>query len=151
MTVAETIKGELQMGLRLIAYQGLALDIAPMALVEEALREDHWSAVSQSVVKDMEACRFYYSTAVKTYIRVACNGYTGKCSVEAVDETDVLETLSFEELKALGNMIDKKSVAFIRIYSDKELESAKTEDELKALNARNERMIAEAEIALRKR
>lgn len=48
-------------------------------------------------------------------------------------------------------MIDKKSVAFNRIYSEKELASAATEEERRALNERNEKMIREAEVALRKR
>ena len=62
----------------------------------------------------------------------------------------MLEKLSFPELKILAGLIDKKSVAFIRIYSEKELASA-SGDERAALEERKQKMIDEAEVALRKR
>lgn len=153
MAIVDKIKGELKMGLKLVAYKSVNLTISPMAIVDEAMKEDHWNAVSELTAgaSANEQSRFYYSSAVKTYVKVTFSGYTGACAIESVDESDVLESLNFEELKKLGNILDKKSVAFIRIYSERELESAKTEEELNALNERNARMIQEAEEALRKR
>ena len=82
---------------------------------------------------------------------MVCNGYTGACEIKAADETDMLQSMTFPEIKHLGALIDKKSVAFITIYSQKEHEAAGSEEERKALAERKERMIAEAEVALRKR
>ena len=50
----------------------------------------------------------------------------------------------------LAGLIDKKSVAFIRIYSEKELAAA-SGDERAALEERRQKMVDEAEVALRKR
>lgn len=122
-----------------------------MSLVEETLRTNGWNAISEISHTDFVYSRFYYSTAHKTYAHVSCNGYEGNAVIESVDESDVLGRLSFEELKTLGTMIDKKSVAFIRLYSEKELASAKTEEEMRVLNERNRKTIQEAEEALRKR
>ena len=153
MTAAEKIKGEVTMGLKLVAYKSVTIEIAPMRIVEEAMKDNDWhalSAISGNGI-DTPYRRFYYNTATKTYALLSCSGYSGECSISAADEHDVLDTLTFEEMKALGNMLDKKSVAFITTYSQKELASAKSEEELQALNARNQRMIDEAEVALRKR
>lgn len=151
MSVKDTIKGEVEMGLRLIAWQGLDVEVAPMAVVDEALKENGWSSVS-AVAQDGRIFRqVWYGTATKTYVNVTCDGYSGACRIESAEESDVLEGLTFAELQHLSDLIDKKSVAFIRIYREKELSSASTEEELKALNERNEKWIAEAEVALRKR
>lgn len=151
MSAAGAIKEEVAMGLRLLAFQAAEVEVAPMALVDAAMAENQWNAVSGAARDGNAYVRFYYNTAMKQYARATCDGYTGACRIQAEEEADVLEGLNFEELKVLGNLIDKKSVAFIRIYSEKELASAKTEEELQALNARNDRMIQEAEEALRKR
>ena len=151
MAIAETIKGEIETGLRLLAFKSVELEYAPMSLVDGALRENHWNPVSAVAAEGYDYSRYYYSTAMKTYALVRCNGYDGKCSVAPAEEWDVLQKLNFPELKALGDMIDKKSVAFIRIYSERELASAGSEEERKALTDRQTRMIEEAEVALRKR
>ena len=154
MTTAEKIKGELQMGLKLLAYKSVTLDLAPMSYVDDALRGDGWEPITGLTAggaDGTEFSRYYYSSAQKTYAHVVCNGYTGGCEIKSADEAEMLESMSFAEIKHLGNLIDKKSVNFIRIYSQKELESAGSEEELKALHERKERMIAEAEVALRKR
>lgn len=153
MAANEAIKNELEMGLRLLQWQPVSLELAPMAVVEEAMRENGWDPVSglSGDGKDTEWKRVFYNSAVKTYGQVSCNGYTGACSVTSVDESDVLEHLTFPELQHLSDLIDKKSVEFIRIFREKELASASSEEELKAINERNEKWIAEAEVALRKR
>ena len=151
MAIAETIKGEIETGLRLLAFKSVELELAPLSLVDETLQANHWNPVSAVAAEGYNYCRYYYSTAMKAYALVSCNGYDGKCSIAPAEEGDVLEKLSFPELKALGDMIDKKSFAFIRIYSERELASAGSEEELKALTDRKTRMIEEAEIALRKR
>ena len=153
MATADSIKSEVAMGLRLVAYKSVNLEIAPMSIVEEAMKENDWHSLSSITGngRDENYKRYYYNTATKTFALVSCSGYTGACTISAADERDVLEILSFPELKALGNMLDKKSVAFITTYSRKELESAGSEEELKALNERNQKMIDEAEVALRKR
>lgn len=154
MTTAEQIKNDLQMGLKLLAFRSVTLELAPMSFVEDALKSEGWEPISSLTATGQDGTvfnRYYYSSMQKTYAHVICNGYTGKCEIKAADETEMLESMSFAELKHLGNLIDKKSVAFIRIYSEKELASAQTEEELKRLNARKERMVAEAEVALRKR
>ena len=151
MAVKDTIKDDLKMGITLLAYEAVRLDIAPMAVVDEAMKESGWDEISGPSGEGRELGKYFYNTALKTYARAVCDGYTGECSIQAAEETDVLENLSFAELKVLSGLIDKKSVAFIRIYSEKELAAASSEEELKALNARNDRMIAEAEVALRKR
>ena len=154
MNIAETIKSELQMGLKLLAFKSLKLDLAPMTYVNDALREEGWEAITgitHSGPDGTELNRYYYNSMQKSYAHVVCNGYTGECEVKAADETEMLEGMTFEEIKHLGGLIDKKSVAFIRIYSEKELANAKTDEELQKLNARKEKMVAEAEVALRKR
>ena len=154
MTTEEKIRGELSMGLKLLAFKSVALELAPMSYVDGALKSEGWEAITALRTGGQdgtEFSRYYYSSMQKAYAHVVCNGYTGACTVQAADETEMLQSMSFPELKHLGSLIDKKSVAFIRIYSEKELASAASEEELKALNARNDRMIAEAEVALRKR
>ena len=154
MNIADSIKSELQMGLRLLAFKSLTLELAPMSYVDAALRGEGWEAItgiSHSGPDGTELNRYYYSSMQKAYAHVCCNGYTGACEVKNADETEMLEGMTFEEIKHLGNLIDKKSVAFIRIYSEKELANAKTDEELQKLNARKEKMVAEAEVALRKR
>ena len=153
MTAAEKIKGEVTMGLKLVAYKSVKIEIAPLGIVEEAMKENDWHALSAISGNGIDAPykRYYYNTATKTYALLTCSGYTGECSIEAADEHDVLDALSFPEMKVLGGLIDKKSVAFITTYSRKELEAAQDPDELAKLNARNQRMIDEAEVALRKR
>ena len=151
MAIAETIKGEIETGLRLLAFKSVELELAPLSLVDETLRANHWNPISAVAAEGYNYCRYYYSTAMKAYALVSCNGYDGKCSIAPAEEGDVLEKLSFPELKALGDMIDKKSVAFIRIFSERQLASAGSEEELKALTDRKARMIEEAEVALRKR
>ena len=153
MTAAEKIKGEVTMGLKLVAYKSVKIEIAPMGIVEEAMKENDWHPLSAITGNGIETPyrRYYYNTATKTYALLKCSGYSGECSIEAAEEHDVLDQLSFAEMKVLAGWIDKKSVAFITTYSQKELAAAQNEDELKALNARNQRMIDEAEVALRKR
>ena len=153
MTAAEKINGEVAMGLKLVAYKSVKIEIAPFGIVEEAMKENDWHALSAISGDGIAApwSRFYYNTATKTYARLSCSGYTGECSIEASDEHDVLDTLSFAEMKVLAGLIDKKSVAFITTYSQKELAAAQDPEELAKLNARNQRMIDEAEVALRKR
>ncbi|MBR1497282.1 MAG: hypothetical protein IJ617_06630 [Oscillospiraceae bacterium] len=153
MTAAEKIKGEVTMGLKLVAYKSVKLEVAPMSVVEEAMKENDWHPLSAISGNGIEAPyrRYYYNTATKTYALLQCSGYTGECSIEAADERDVLEALTFAEMKVLAGLIDKKSVAFITTFSQKQLAAAESEEELNALNARNKRMIDEAEVALRKR
>ncbi len=152
--IAENIKSEVQMGLKLLAFKSLSLELAPMSYVEDAMQGDGWEAITSithSGPDGVELNRYYYSSMQKNYAHVICNGFTGSCEVKAADETEMLESMTFDEIRHLGNLIDKKSVAFIRIYSEKEMANAKTEEELRALNARKEKMVAEAEVALRKR
>ncbi|MBQ9348861.1 MAG: hypothetical protein IJT94_16235 [Oscillibacter sp.] len=153
MQIRDKIREELAMGIPLLAFQSIKADLAPMSLVDEAMHSAGWDAVSEASGdgRTSDYSKFYYNTALKTYAHALCGGYTGACTVEAVEEGDVLEQLTFPELKKLSGLIDKKSVAFIRIYSEKELASASSQEELNALNARNDRIIAEAEVALRKR
>ena len=150
MTITEKIKGELAMGLKLVAYKPVTVQIPPMAVVDDAMQQNGWNSVSE-VVKDGDALRrYYYDTAQKNYVLANFNTATGACDITAAEESDVLEKLSFPELKVLAGLIDKKSVAFIRIYSEKELAAASGE-ELAALEERKQKMIDEAEVALRKR
>ena len=153
MSLKEDVRKEIQTGLQLIAYKAMNLEFAPLGLVEETLKANHWDPISAVNGNGLDAdySQYYYSTAMKTFVHVACSGYTGACSIQAADESEVLDRLTFPELKRLGNMIDKKSVAFIRIYSQKELEAASSEEERNALNERKQKMIDEAEVALRKR
>ena len=151
MTIIETIKDELATGLKLVAYKPLTVQIPPMAVLDDAMLADGWSAVSEvSDVGGGMLHRYYYDTAQKNYVLATLNTATGACEIVVAEEGDVLEKLSFPELKKLAGLIDKKSVAFIRIYSEKELAAA-SGDELAALNERNQKMIDEAEVALRKR
>ena len=152
MNAAE-IKNEIAMGLKLVAYKPVKLEIAPMSVVEEAMKESDWHSISSIAGDGLHENyrRYYYNTATKTYALLSCSGYTGASSISAVEEHEVLDSLTFPELKALGNMLDKKSVAFITTYSRKEMESAGSEAERQALNERNQKMIDEAEVALRKR
>jgi len=155
MTIPEKVKGELAMGLKLVAFKSVSVEF-PLALmmgcVDEAMQQNHWSIVSEVTKNDDGTLsRYYYDTAQKNYVTATLNPATGACAIEKAEESDVLEKLSFPELKVLAGLIDKKSVAFIRIYSEKELSSAATEEERNALNERNQKMIDEAEVALRKR
>ncbi|MBQ9719182.1 MAG: hypothetical protein IJV64_00635 [Oscillospiraceae bacterium] len=150
MTITEKIKGELAMGLRLVAYKPVTVQIPPMAVVDDAMQQNGWNAVSEVASDGGALRRYYYDTAQKTYVLAAFNTTTGACDISAVEESDVLETLSFPELKVLAGLIDKKSVAFIRIYSEKELAAA-SGDERAALEERRQKMVDEAEVALRKR
>ena len=150
MTITEKIKGELAMGLRLVAYKPVTVQIPPMAVVDDAMQQNGWNAVSEVANDGGALRRYYYDTAQKTYVLAAFNTTTGACDISAVEESDVLETLSFPELKVLAGLIDKKSVAFIRIYSEKELAAA-SGDERAALEERRQKMVDEAEVALRKR
>ena len=146
----DKIKAELAMGLRLIAYKDVTVQVPSMAVMDQAMQESGWSAVSEIAGGDNGTSRrYYYDTAQKTYVLVSVDA-SGNGAVAKAEETDVLEQLSFPELKVLANLIDKKSVAFIRIYSEKELAAA-SGDELAALQERKQRMIDEAEVALRKR
>ena len=148
--MSENIKEEIKMGLRLLAFKSVSVEGASMDIVEEAMRESDWQAVSAVAENGDDKSRCYYSTAMKSYAQVTCSA-GGSCTIASAEEYDVLRALTFEEMKALGAMIDKKSVAFIGIYAQKERESVKTPEELEALNKRNASMIEEAEIALRKR
>ena len=150
MTITEKIKGELAMGLRLVAYKPVTVQIPPMAVLDDAMQQNGWSAVSEVVADGGILCRYYYDTAQKNYVLAAFNTATGTCDITSVEESDVLEKLSFPELKVLAGLIDKKSVAFIRIYSEKEMAAA-SGDELAALEERRQKMVDEAEVALRKR
>lgn len=150
MTITEKIKGELAMGLRLVAYKPVTVQIPPMAVLDDAMQQNGWSAVSEVVADGSTLSRYYYDTAQKNYVLAAFNTVSGACDINAVEEGDVLEKLSFPELKKLAGLIDKKSVAFIRIYSEKELAAA-SGDERAALEERRQKMVDEAEVALRKR
>ena len=144
------VKAELAMGLRLVAYKDVAVSVPSMAVMDQAMQESGWSAVSEiAEVENGTSQRYYYDTAQKTYVLATVDA-SGNATVAKAEETDVLERLSFPELKVLAGLIDKKSVAFIRIYSEKELAAA-SGDELAALQERKQKMIDEAEVALRKR
>ena len=150
MTITEKIKGELAMGLRLVAYKPVTVQIPPMAVLDDAMQQNGWSAVSEVTADGSILSRYYYDTAQKNYVLAVFNTVTGACDINAAEEGDVLEKLSFPELKKLAGLIDKKSVAFIRIYSEKELAAA-SGDERAALEERRQKMVDEAEVALRKR
>ena len=150
MTITEKIKGELAMGLRLVAYKPVTVQIPPMAVLDDAMQQNGWSAVSEVTADGSVLIRYYYDTAQKNYVLAVFNTVTGACDINAAEEGDVLEKLSFPELKKLAGLIDKKSVAFIRIYSEKELAAA-SGDERAALEERRQKMVDEAEVALRKR
>ena len=150
MTITEKIKGELAMGLRLVAYKPVTVQIPPMAVLDDAMQQNGWSAVSEVTADGSVLSRYYYDTAQKNYVLAVFNTVTGACDINAAEEGDVLEKLSFPELKKLAGLIDKKSVAFIRIYSEKELAAA-SGDERTALEERRQKMVDEAEVALRKR
>ena len=149
MMDVNSIKAELATGLRLIAYKDVTIQVPSMAELDQAIQESGWSAVSEIAEDNGSSRRYYYDTAQKTYILATVDA-SGNGAVAKAEETDVLEQLSFPELKVLAGLIDKKSVAFIRIYSDKELAAA-SGDELAALQERKQKMIDEAEVALRKR
>ena len=155
MTTMEQFNNELAMSLRLVAFKPASVTFPPvamMAAVDASMQANGWTGVSEVTdAGNGTICRYYYDTAQKNYISASLTPATGACSFEKAEELDVLEKLSFPELKALGNLIDKKSVAFIRIYSEKELAAASTDEERAALNERNQKMIDEAEVALRKR
>lgn len=147
----DNIKAEFATGLRLIAYKDMTVQIPSMAVMDQVMQESGWNAVSEVAEGDNGTSqRYYYDTAQKTYVLASVDSASGSGTVSKVEEADVLEKLSFPELKVLASLIDKKSVAFIRIYSEKELAAA-SGDELAALNERKQKMIDEAEIALRKR
>ena len=143
------IKAELAMGLRLIAYKDVTVQAPSLAELDQAMQENGWSAISEITENGGASQRYYYDTAQKTYVLASVDA-SGSGAVSKVEEADVLEKLSFPELKLLAGLIDKKSVAFIRIYSEKELAAA-SGDELAALQERKQKMIDEAEVALRKR
>ena len=158
MSIAETVRGELQTGLKMLAFKSVKTELAPLAMacVDGVMAAAGWEAISDVTKKggadgSSELGRYYYSSMQKGYAHAVCSGTAGICEIRSADETEMLESMTFPELQHLGKLIDKKSVAFIRIFSEKELASAQTEEELKALNERNEKMIAEAEVALRKR
>ena len=153
MSVSEQIKNDIQMGIKLLAFKPVKAEIAPMSVVEDTLKSEGWEPISAAIASEEGRVfsRYFYNSMQKVYAHVTCNGYTGACEIQVADETEMLQSMSFAELKHLATLIDKKTVAFIRIYSEKELAAAKTDEELQALNARNEKMIAEAEVALRKR
>ena len=150
MTITEKIKGELTMGLKLVAYKPVTVQIPPMAVVDDAMQQLGWSAVSEIARDGDTLSRYYYDTAQKNYVLAQFNIVTGACDINAAEESDVLELLSFPELKVLAGLIDKKSVAFIRIFAEKELAAA-SGDERAALEERRQKMVDEAEVALRKR
>ncbi|MBQ9721041.1 MAG: hypothetical protein IJV64_10160 [Oscillospiraceae bacterium] len=154
MTLSEKLKGELTMGLKLVAFKPVSVVIPPEVLlagVDDAMQQNGWVGVSVVARGDDGAIkRYYYDTAQKNYVQVSLNPSNGDCGIEKAEELDVLEQLSFPELKVLAGLIDKKSVAFIRIYSEKELSSASGEERA-ALEERKQKMIDEAEVALRKR
>ena len=154
MTLSEKLKGELTMGLKLVAFKPVSVVIPPevfLAGVDDAMQQNGWVGVSVVARGDDGAIkRYYYDTAQKNYVQVSLNPSSGDCGIEKAEELDVLEQLSFPELKVLAGLIDKKSVAFIRIYSEKELAAASGEERA-ALEERKQKMIDEAEVALRKR
>ncbi len=151
MTNIENLKAELATGLKLIAYKDMTVQIPPMATMDFAMRENGWSAVSEVAEGEGGTFhRYYYDTAQKNYVLATVDPAGCTAAIVKAEESDVLEKLSFPELKTLAGLIDKKSVAFIRIYSEKELAAA-SGDERAALEERNQKMIDEAEVALRKR
>ena len=154
MTLSEKLKGELTMGLKLVAFKPVSVVIPPEVLlagVDDAMQQNGWVGVSVVARGDDGTIkRYYYDTAQKNYVQVSLNPSSGDCGIEKAEELDVLEQLSFPELKVLAGLIDKKSVAFIRIYSEKELAAASGEERA-ALEERKQKMIDEAEVALRKR
>jgi len=151
MTNIENIKAEISAGLKLIAFKDMTIHIPPMTTMDYAMHENGWSAVSEVYEGESGTFqRYYYDTAQKNYVLATVDPASRNGTITKVEEADVLEKLSFPELKTLAGLIDKKSVAFIRIYSEKELAAASGE-ELDALNERNQKMIDEAEVALRKR
>ncbi len=151
MADIDKLKDELSMGLRLIAFKDLTVQLEQFEDLNGAMQANGWSAVSgASDNGDGTFGRYFYDTMQKNYALATFTAANGSCNIAKADETDVLEKLSFPELKVLAGLIDKKSVAFIRIYSEKELAAA-SGDELAALNERKQKMIDEAEVALRKR
>ena len=154
MILPENVKGELTMGLKLVAFKPVSVEFPPSVLiagVDEAMHQNGWAGVSEATRADDGAIhRYYYDTAQKNYVQLSLNPASGACGIEKAEELDVLEKLSFPELKVLAGLIDKKSVAFIRIYSEMELAAA-SGDERAALEERKQKMIDEAEVALRKR
>ena len=147
----DSIKSQIAEGLRMIAFKDLTIHLPPMMTVDYGMHANGWSAVSEiTECGDGKFQRYYYDTAQKNYVLATVNLAERSCTVTKVDETDVLEKLSFPELKVLAGLIDKKSVAFIRIYSEKE-HAAASGEELDALKERRQKMIDEAEVALRKR
>ena len=146
----DNVKAEVATGLRLIAFKDMTVQVASISELDQAMQENGWNAVSEAAAADGGASqRYYYDTAQKTYVLGTVDA-SGTAVVSKAEEADVLEKLSFPELKVLAGLIDKKSVAFIRIYSEKELAAA-SGDELDALLERKKKMIDEAEVALRKR
>ena len=151
MADIDKLKDELSMGLKLIAFKDLTVQLAQFEDLDGAMQANGWSAISEiSDDGNGTLCQYFYDTMQKNYALATFTAAAGSCSIAKADEGDVLEKLSFPELKVLAGLIDKKSVAFIRIYSEKELAAA-SGDELAALNERKQKMIDEAEVALRKR
>ena len=147
----ESIRAEVAEGLRMIAFKDLTIHLPPMMTVDYGMYANGWCAVSEvDEGDDGTFRRYYYDTAQKNYVLATVSLALRSCTVVKVEETEVLEKLSFPELKYLASLIDKKSVAFIRIYSEKE-HAAASGDELAALQERRQKMIDEAEVALRKR
>lgn len=147
----DNIKAKIAEGLRMIAHQDLTIHLPPMTTVDYSMHANGWCAVSEiGEPGDGTFQRYYYDTAQKNYVLATVNLAERSCVVTKVEELEVLEKLSFEELKFLAGLIDKKSVAFIRIYSEKE-HAAASGEELAALQERRQKMIDEAEDALRKR
>lgn len=155
MSTVDKFHGELEMALKLVAFKKVNVDfpqITLMAAVDSAMQSCHLVGVSApEVCGDGTLHRCYYDTAQKNYVSAFFNPSTLSCSFEKADEVEMLEKMSFAELKVLSGLIDKKSVAFIRIYTEKELAAAGSEEERAALIERNQKKIDEAEVALRKR
>lgn len=155
MSTVDKFHGELEMALKLVAFKKANVDFPPislMAAVDAAMKSCHLVGVTKPE-EDSDGLlhRCYYDTAQKNYVSAFFNPRTLSCSFEKADEVDMLEKMSFDELKVLAGLIDKKSVAFIRIYAEKELAAAGSEEERAALIERNQKKIDEAEVALRKR
>lgn len=155
MSAVDKFHGELEMALKLVAFKKVNVDfpqITLMAAVDSAMQSCHWVGVSQPEVGgDGLIHRCYYDTAQKNYVSAFFDPKSLACSFEKADEIDVLEKMSFADLKVLSGLIDKKSVAFIRIYAEKELAACSSEEERAALIERKQKMVDEAEVALRKR
>ena len=62
--MSENIKEEIKMGLRLLAFKSVSLEGAAMDVVEEAMQESDWQAVSAVTENGDDKSRYYYSTAM---------------------------------------------------------------------------------------